>query len=106
MPSLISIMVSHFDCKHSCLVEKNVPIAFILPSRWQDGESRERDHQLSMLHDSKICPWHRLWVNIKRENVNPFHWKVERVLSISGINRDTPSVFLALSLSLSWRETE
>ena len=35
--SVISIMVSHFDYKHRCLVEKNVPIAFILPSRWQDG---------------------------------------------------------------------
>ena len=36
--SVISVMVGHFDCKHSCLVEKNVPIAFILPSsRWQDG---------------------------------------------------------------------
>ena len=23
--------------KHRCLVEKNVPIAFILPRRWQDG---------------------------------------------------------------------
>ena len=34
---VISIMVSHFDCKHSCLIKKNVPIAFILPSRWQDG---------------------------------------------------------------------
>ena len=34
---MISVMVGHFDCKHSCIVEKNVPIAFILPSRWQDG---------------------------------------------------------------------
>ena len=30
-------MVGHFDYKHRCLVEKNVPIAFILPSRWQYG---------------------------------------------------------------------
>ena len=30
-------MVSHFDYKHRCLAEKNVPIALILPSRWQDG---------------------------------------------------------------------
>ena len=37
MSSMISIMVSHFDYKHRCLVEKNVPIALILPSRWQDG---------------------------------------------------------------------
>ena len=34
---MISIIVSHFDYKHRCLVEKNVPIALILPSRWQDG---------------------------------------------------------------------
>ena len=35
--SVISIMVCHFDYKHMCLIEKNVPIALILPSRWQDG---------------------------------------------------------------------
>ena len=35
--SVIFIMVAHFDCIHSCLVEKSVPIVFILPSRWQDG---------------------------------------------------------------------
>ena len=35
--SVISIMVSHFDNKHRCLIEKNVPIALILPSRWQEG---------------------------------------------------------------------
>ena len=29
-------MANHFG-NHRCLVEKNVPIAFILPSRWQDG---------------------------------------------------------------------
>ena len=34
---MISIMVSHFDYKHRGLVEKNVPIVLILPSRWQDG---------------------------------------------------------------------
>jgi len=43
-------MVSHFDCENSCLVEKNVPIAFILTSRGQDGAESpvERDHKLSM----------------------------------------------------------
>ena len=30
-------MVNHFDYKHRCLVDKIVPIALILPSRWQDG---------------------------------------------------------------------
>ena len=29
-------MADH-DGNHRCLVEKNVPIVFILPSRWQDG---------------------------------------------------------------------
>ena len=33
-------MVSHFDYKHRCLVEKNVPTALILPSRcWYGAES-------------------------------------------------------------------
>ena len=35
--SVISIMVNHFDYKHKCLIQNNVPMAFILPSRWQDG---------------------------------------------------------------------
>ena len=35
--SVISIMAGHFDYKHRYLVEKNVPIALILPSRRQDG---------------------------------------------------------------------
>ena len=35
--SVISIIVGHFDCKHSCVLEKNVSIVFILPDRWQDG---------------------------------------------------------------------
>ena len=30
-------MVGHFDCEHRCIIEKNVPIAFMLPSRWRDG---------------------------------------------------------------------
>ena len=34
---VISVLVSHFDYKHSRLIDKNVPIAFILPSRWPDG---------------------------------------------------------------------
>ena len=29
-------MANHYG-NHRCLVKKNVPIAFILPSRWQDG---------------------------------------------------------------------
>ena len=30
-------MGSQFDYKHRCLIEKNVPMALILPSRWKDG---------------------------------------------------------------------
>ena len=33
----MSIMVSQFSYKHRCLVEKYVPIALILLSRWEDG---------------------------------------------------------------------
>ena len=29
-------MANHYK-NHRCLIEKNVPIVFILPSRWQDG---------------------------------------------------------------------
>ena len=47
---MISIMVGHFDYKLRCLVEKNVPIALILPSRWQDGAE-----SLGMEHTSCLC---------------------------------------------------
>ena len=30
-------MDGHFDCKHRYLVDKNVPMALILPCRLQDG---------------------------------------------------------------------
>ena len=47
--SVISIMVGHFDHKHRCLIEKNVPITLILPSRWRYGaESLGIEHQLFM----------------------------------------------------------
>ena len=50
--SVISEMVVHFDCKHSCFIEKHVPIAFILSSRWQDcAESLEIE--------TISCQWHR-----------------------------------------------
>ena len=35
--SLISMVVSHFDCKQNFLVQKNVPVKFIQLKRWQDG---------------------------------------------------------------------
>ena len=42
---MISIMVGHFDYKHRCLVHKDVPISFILPSGWKDGaESLGMEH--------------------------------------------------------------
>ena len=31
------VKMADHDGNHICLLEKNVPIAFILPSRWQDG---------------------------------------------------------------------
>ena len=48
-------MVSHFVYTHRCLIEKNVPIALILPSRWQDGaESLGIEHKLFMnIHEGR-----------------------------------------------------
>ena len=31
------VKMADHDGNHRCLVEKNVPKALILPSRWQDG---------------------------------------------------------------------
>ena len=31
------VKMANHDGNHRCLAEKNVPIALILPSRWQDG---------------------------------------------------------------------
>ena len=50
--SLGDIIVSHFDYKHRCLLEKNVPIALILPSRWQDGAE-------SLGIEPTSCLWHK-----------------------------------------------
>ena len=43
--------------KHRCLVEKNVPIAFILPRRWQDGAE-------SLGIETTSCLWLYLTVAI------------------------------------------
>ena len=48
--SVIAIMVGHFDYKHRCLKEKNVPIVLILPSRWRDGTE-------SLGMESTSCLW-------------------------------------------------
>ena len=46
------VKMADHDGNHRCLVEKNVPIAFILPGRWQDGAESlgiERPHNLFLL---------------------------------------------------------
>ena len=35
--SLFIVKLADHDGNHRCLLEKNVPVAFILPSRWHDG---------------------------------------------------------------------
>ena len=55
--SVISFMVSHFDYKHRCHVEKNVPIALILPSRWQNGTESQGIERTSCL-----CLFFRPWL--------------------------------------------
>ena len=43
------VKMANHDGNHRCLVEKNVPIALILPSRWRDGaESLRRDRALAV----------------------------------------------------------
>ena len=38
------VKMADYDGNHRCLIEKNVPIVFILPSRWQDSvESLEME---------------------------------------------------------------
>ena len=48
--SVISAVVNHFDCKCSCLKENNVPVAFILPGRWQDGVESLRIESTASFH--------------------------------------------------------
>ena len=58
--SVISVMVGNFDCKHSCLVEKNV-----LPSRWQDGAESlgiRTTSRLRYQHYAEIK--HSFWLEI------------------------------------------
>ena len=35
--SVFMVKMADHDGNHRCLIEKNVPIALILPGRWQDG---------------------------------------------------------------------
>ena len=54
MTYVISVVAGH---KQRCLIEKNVPIEFILPSRWQDGAEGlriERPQKLSMSIPSQL----------------------------------------------------
>ena len=37
MTSVFIVKMADYDGNHRGLVEKNVPIVLILPSRWQDG---------------------------------------------------------------------
>ena len=34
---MLIVIIDNHDGKHKCLVEKNVPIALILPTRWRGG---------------------------------------------------------------------
>ena len=38
---MFTVKMADHDGNHRCHIEKNVPIAFILPSRWQDGAERQ-----------------------------------------------------------------
>ena len=58
-------MVNHFDYKHKCLIQNNVPMAFILPSRWQDGAE-----SLGIEHTSCLC-----FGVIKEEGKKPY-WTI------------------------------
>ena len=57
-------MVSHFDCEHSSLIEKNVIIVFILPSRWKDGaESQGKETTGCLCYQlSRLSNLAHIWV--------------------------------------------
>ena len=59
---LISILVGHFCCKHSYLVEKNVSKAFILPIIWQDVAE-------SLGIETASCLWKDLLTNITKDRL-------------------------------------
>ena len=52
------IKMADHDGNHRCLVEKNVPIVLILPSRWQDGAESlgiVYDRTFSFDGDVRLC---------------------------------------------------
>ena len=51
-------MADH-DGNHRCLIEKNVPIALILPSRWQDGAE-------SLGMETTSCQCQNSWLHCLR----------------------------------------
>ena len=79
---MISIMVDHFDYKQRCPVEKNVPIAFILPSRWRDGAE-------SLGMERTSCLW--LWITFGPSLVVLHLPKFSMALAIGDEQLDRPN---------------
>ena len=50
--SVFMVKMADHDGNHRCLIEKNVPIALILPGRWQDGAE-------SLEIETTSCLWFR-----------------------------------------------
>ena len=47
--SVFIVKMADHDGNHRCLVENNVPIVLILPSRWQDGAESQGIERTSCL---------------------------------------------------------
>ena len=75
-------MVDHFDYKQRCPVEKNVPIAFILPSRWRDGAE-------SLGMERTSCLW--LWITFGPSLVVLHLPKFSMALAIGDEQLDRPN---------------
>ena len=93
MTSVISIMVRHFESKNSCLVEKNVPKGFILPSGWQDGAD-------SLGIETTSCLWWQLWRLQRKTKYDLYRKSVATVPTFCYVIRTTCFVYITKQPSL------
>ena len=76
-------MVVHFDCKHRCHIETNALIAFILPSRWQDGAE-------SLGIETTCCLWLGDLFSVNFDTLDekcPKDWADQKLNFLSNANK-------------------
>ena len=99
-------MVSHFDYKHNCLAENNVPIVLILPSRWQDGaESLGIERTSCLWYDHNCFSLSYVFLErkypISDDRIDVFQ-RVQASPEISGMPENKQYTFIYIQFQCFW----